>query len=234
MIIVDDGDPSASKFKLYKSLELRGHVCINLPFDSGFGAKSNVGATQCERPYLLIGSDDFDFRPASVREGILKLVDVLDDGYADIASGRVANNPYEGYLQVVGLNEGVVVAEERIDYTLPPCLTTNGTAFHYCDLTVNYSLIRAEVLGFEEGQIHWDDDVKIGGGEHGAFFYDAKLAQLRVAWVPGVNIEEQASKPTDPRYGAMRGRARRPERPCFKRRGISEYVMFGGGKEFAL
>src|SRR5208282_6927935 len=67
MIIVDDGDIAPWKVLLYEDLRARGHEVITLPFDSGFGAKSNAGAAACKRPYLLIGSDDFDFRPASVR-----------------------------------------------------------------------------------------------------------------------------------------------------------------------
>jgi hypothetical protein len=227
MLIVDDGNEAYLKGNYYHRLRKQGHVVVEMPFDSGFGAKSNEAIRQCERPYLLIGSDDFDFRPASVREGIIKLVDTLDDGYVDIASGRVNDNPYEGWLRVVNDGQGIVVVEEYIDFNSPH-RTENGTTFHYCDLTVNYSLIRRDVLGFDEGFIHWDDDVKIGGGEHGAFFYDAKLAGVRVAYVPGVNITEQTNKPTDSRYPSMRGRARDKARPCFTKRGITKYVCFDG------
>ncbi len=230
LVIVDDGEPSTSKNALYLRLNNAGHTAIYVPFDSGFGAKSNTAIEHYARPYVLISSDDFDFSTQSVREGILKLVDVLDDGYVDIASGRVANNPYEGWLSIDEQNN---VVEKYIDFTQPPARTRGGVAFRYCDLTVNYSLIRAEVLGWQEGQIHWDSEVKIGGGEHGAFFYDAKKAGLRVAYVPGVNINEQFTKRTDPRYPDMRARARRRERECFANRGIPTYTCFGGSVEYA-
>src|SRR5208282_2768868 len=91
MVIVDDGDATKAKSYLYARLRLAGHSVIEMPWDSGFGSKSNEALVHYARPYVLIASDDFDFRPSSVREGILKLVEVLDDGYVDIASGRVAN-----------------------------------------------------------------------------------------------------------------------------------------------
>ena len=227
MLIIDDGDMTEKKSQLYFNLEVEGHKVRLLPFDSGFGAKSNLAIDNCDRPYLLIGSDDFGFSPLSVREGILKLVDVLDDGYVDIASGRYNNNPYESWL-IVDADKGIV-EEHPLDLNQLPCLTSTGTAFFYCDLTVNYGLVRAEVLGWQDGQIHWDSDVKIGGGEHGAFYYDAKKAGLRVAYVPGVNIGNQEyPKTIDPRYRKFRQRALSPARPCFEYRGIKKYVCADG------
>lgn len=228
LIVVDDGDAELSKRKekLYDALRWGGQRVIMLPFDSGFGYKSNRGVQEASRPYILIGSDDFDFRPPSVRQGIEQLVAVLD-GAPDIAiaSGRVNDYPYEGWLR----DHGDRIVEEYIDFKDPR--EANGVTYHLCNLTVNYSLIRRSIFGPEK--IHWDDDVKIGGGEHGAFFVDVMRARHKVAYVPGVNITEQAQKPTDPRYGGFRGRASQPGRPCFTRRGIKEYVMFGGAVERA-
>lgn len=222
LVIVDDGDSTAHKRSLYHRLRAGGHVVLEVPFDSGFGFKSNAGARAANRPYLLVGSDDFDFRNA--RPGIEKMVTVLDAGVAEVASGRVQNNPYEGWLRDNPWTGEVV--EEYIDLRFPR--TVQGVRYHPCDLTVNYSLIKREILGKMFGQIHWDDDVKIGGGEHGAFFLDVKHAGHRVVYVDGVNINEQTGKPTDNRYGGFRGRARQPERPCFERRGVTKYVCYGG------
>jgi glycosyltransferase involved in cell wall biosynthesis len=231
MIIVDDGDRSARKKAIYDDLYQHGHAIIEMPFDSGFGAKSNAAIDTVkdyilERPYLLIGSDDFDFRPATVRQGIERLVAVLDgDPEIAIASGRVNGNRYEGWLR----DHGDRIVEEYITFDQPRHV--NGVTHHLCNLTVNYSLIRGSILGSDK--IHWDDDVKIGGGEHGAFFVDVMRAGHKVAYVPQVDIKEQVQKPTDRRYQTFRGRASRPGRPCFQRRGIREYVMFGGGVERA-
>ncbi|VVB51628.1 Uncharacterised protein [uncultured archaeon] len=224
LIVVDDGHIPVMKTYLYHGLINEGHVVELCPFDSGFGYKSNRGAALCTRPYLLIGSDDFDFHGA--RPGIEKLVAVLEAGAADIASGRVHNNRYEGRLTEV---DGTV-HETYIDLS-HPCEEIPGIKYYPCDLTVNYSLICASILG--PGKIHWDDDVKIGGGEHGAFFVDVKRAGHRVVYVEGVNINEQRSKPMDPHYGAFRGRARQPERPCFDRRGVKQYYCFGGNPDIS-
>jgi len=231
MIVVDDGERTARKSAIYEQLSARGHAVIEMPFDSGFGAKSNAALPtvhdySIERPYLLIGSDDFDFRPPSVRQGIERLVAVLDgDQEVAIASGRVNGNRYEGWLR----DHGDRIVEEYISLDRPQ--RVNGVTYHRCNLTVNYSLIRADILGPEK--IHWDPEVKIGGGEHGAFFVDVMRAGHGVAWVPGADIREQETRTVDSRYAVFRGRARQPGRPCFAKRGIKEYVMFGGGVEHA-
>jgi hypothetical protein len=176
---------------------------------------------------LLIASDDFDFRPPSVRLGIERLVDCLErNPELSVASGRVNNLPYEFYLRISGGGE---VQEVPIDSTVS--LFEDRFLLDYvpCDLTVNYSLIRREVFR----KARWDDDVKIGGGEHGAFFVDLKRAGYRVGWVPGVNINEQkAALFPSAQYDVLRGRAKNPERPCFKRRGIKKYTMSDGTVDY--
>jgi hypothetical protein len=219
MIIADDGEMTEEKDGIYADLQREGHKTIVLPFDSGFGKKSNTIATINTRPYLLIGSDDFDFRPQSVRGGIEKMVDVLDNALIDIAGGRVFG-PYEFFLEE---KNGVV---KEI-----PLRVDEKAWYNECDLTVNYCLIRSNILGFGSGQVHWDDDVKIGGGEHGAFFIDVKRAGYKVAYVPGVQISEQKNVSSQ-RYQSYRARSGNPARPCFIRRGITEYILGNGRVDY--
>ena len=227
IIVIDDGEPAPAKTMLYKRLRTQGHIVIELPFDSGFGAKSNAAAAACSTEYLLVGSDDFDFRPPSVRYGIEQLVTVLDhESSLSIASGRVNGNRYEGLLD----DQGDRVSESYITLEHPQRISLSLIWFP-CDLTVNYSLIRASVLGPDK--LHWFEHVKIGGGEHGAWFILAKRLGLKVAWVPGVNIREQEGKPTDIRYHTFRGRARQPGREAFRAIGVKEYVLFDGSVERA-
>ena len=47
--------------------------------------------------------------------------------------------------------------------------------FYEVDLTVNFRLIRREVFG----KVRWDDDVKIGGGEHGKRFWMLNMLDLK-------------------------------------------------------
>lgn len=224
IIVADDGRENEYKTGVYNSLRENGHSVLQMPFDSGFGAKSNAIAKAfilSRRKYLLIGSDDFDFSPVSVRQGIERLVVVMESQpEVDIASGRVNGRPYEFYL----LDEGSSVYEFPIN--------TNGWfKSNYpvpCDLTVNYSLMRTRVFN----KVHWDDDVKIGGGEHGAFFLDCKRAELSTVYVPGVEISEQKDVPADWDYLEYRRRALSADRPCFDKRGVKRYYLGSGQLDY--
>lgn len=216
MLITDCGDETEEKDGIYADLQREGHKVILMDFDAGFGAMSNAIVDSLERQYLLIASDDFDFRPLSVRKGILDLVEVLDCGGMDIASGRVGQHgPYEFDLEDLG----DTIIEHPIQH-LPHGLVREGHWFTQCDLTVNYCLVNRRV--FEK--VRWDDDVKIGGGEHGAWFLDVKRAGFKVAWVPGVSINEQEGADSQ-RYNSYRARSADPRRPCFDKRGIRKYVL---------
>jgi hypothetical protein len=214
IIVADCGTFEKDKKRsLYYSLVRCGHTVIWLPFDSGFGRMSNAIVGVLDSPYLLVGSDDFIFNEAAA-SGVERLQEVLDNcPDVDIASGRVNNRPYEFYLDI---KDGVVV-EIPIQWQLDPWTVD-------ADLTVNYSLIRREVFK----RVRWDNDVRIGGGEHGSFFYDCKLAGVKTVYVPGVNINEQQIR-NSPEYNTFRNRARSAERPCFQKRGIVKYVL-GSGK----
>ncbi len=219
MIIADCGEMNHEKDLVYASLERDGHTVLHMPFDAGFGAMSNAIVKVLDRPYLLTGSDDFDFRPPSVREGLLKMVDVLEHTDVDVAGGRVAQHGAYEFT----LNEtGGVVTEHHLH------IPNNPTPWYVeCDLTVNYCLCKRRI--FEK--VGWDDDVKIGGGEHGAFFVDVKRAGFKVAFVLGAEIYEQKG-PDSERYRKMRMRSADKARPCFDRRGIRKYVLGGGQVDY--
>ena len=225
IVIADDGRLTEEKQKLYSELRQDGHLIGEFAFDSGFGMKSNWIAQNFRREYLLIASDDFDFHPASVVRGIEELVDVLDHSDVDIASGRVNGHPYEFDLEDLGdkIIEHPAQVTAKARWEGVEC----SVWFTACDLTVNYSLIKRRV--FEK--VSWDDDVKIGGGEHGAFFVDAKRASFHTAYVTGVNINTQR-KPDPLEYRPYRSRAANPERPCFKKRGIKTYILGDGRVDY--
>jgi GT2 family glycosyltransferase len=222
IVVVDDGEECQRKIKLYQRLREEGHVCIWLPKDSGFGAKANAGIAACDRPYVLIGSDDFNFNDSlEVRAGIRAMRTVLDNVPAvGVASGRVDRVPYEftfdegdGWIRQIPGYHGGGVAQ--------------GVPYRLCDLTVNYSLIRREVFD----KVRWDDGPdapKIGGGEHGAFYLDVKKAGWKVAYVPGANINQIKNLRASPDYLGKRSRAQSPERPCYTKRGIKHYITSSG------
>jgi hypothetical protein len=215
IIIADDGEHTEEKDGLYAELIREGHKVILCPYDSGFGYKSNEIVRVLDRELLLISCDDFDHGPPSVALGIEKMLGVLDKHKElSVVSGRVNERAYEFLL--LGGHDGDV--QEYSTGEDDSCVD------HYsCDLTVNYSLIRKEV--FEK--VKWDNDVKIGGGEHAAFFLDLMNSGFNVAWVPGVNINQQEGRDSD-LYRALRARASSPERSCFVKRGIKRYVLASG------
>ena len=218
MLIADCGEMTDQKDGLYAELEREGHVHIDSPFDAGFGVMSNAIADTLKRPYLLVGSDDFEFGTPEVRQGIEKLIYTANlYPNFDVFSGRVNNNPYEFLLRDLGNG---VMEEEACGIIPHPDFPQD---YYWVYLTVNYSLIRKRV--FEK--VRWDDEVKIGGGEHAAWFIDANKAGFNVAWVPGVNINEQQIRNSS-RYNMYRRRAQDPARPCFVRRGIKKYVCGNG------
>jgi hypothetical protein len=229
MVIIDDGAWGFRKTELYGRLRREGHACHHMPFDSGFGAKSNAAMLFYQREYVLIASDDFDFTPEAV-EGIRDMVRASDDKFFSVVSGRVDGSAYEFHL----LSYDDEVKELKPDYKNPfRCKTEDGSdktlILHKCDLTVNYCLVRRDILGHGANQVHWDDDVKIGGGEHGAWFLDLKKAGHKVAYLEGANINQQGwwNGCEDPDYGMYRARAREPGRICLKRRGVNKYWCFG-------
>lgn len=225
LVIVDDGHEASKKISLYASLRLRGHICEWLPFDSGFGAKANAAIPHCDRPYVLIGSDDFDFSHPAVRGGVEKLLAVLEhDPSMHIASGRVNDRAYESCFQISDHSVREIPAHREIR-------ELGQITYRVCDLTVNYSLIRRECFGPEK--LHWDETVKIGGGEHGAFYIDAQRLGYGVCVVDSVNVREMSWNfaQVHPSYPQFRQRARLPGRPCLKARGIDRWYLQDGSWE---
>ena len=225
VLVIDDSSESMSGVCSVR--ESPGMRTVFMPFDSGFGAKSNEMIHHLNTEYVLIGSDDFNFGEPGVREGIIQLLTVLEERPAYmIASGRVNNNPYESCFELTAPDE---IRELNGWAYESSCSGPDLKIVNYnpCDLTVNFSLIRKSV--FDSGNVHWDSDVKIGGGEHGAFFIDVyrEFGPERVAYVPGVNINElpHDHAKIDPRYASFRQRACEPGRICLKRRGIKRYGL---------
>jgi hypothetical protein len=228
IVVVDDGYESKEKITRYAELRRKKHACLWLPFDSGFGAKANAAIPYCDKEYVLIGSDDFDFADPKARAGVEAMQKVLDAVPSlALVSGHVNGRPYE-FIWEVG---------EKSLREVPACHGSgevDGVKYNIVDLTVNYSLIRTKVFQPQYGEIRWDGgEVKIGGGEHSGFFIDLQRTYWGVAVVPEANINELPSnfRWMHNSYPAMRGRARTPGRPCLKKRGIDRYILADGTVE---
>jgi len=188
---------------------------IKLPFDSGLPAKRNAGVRACKTKYLLMGCDDFDFGTQEARNGIIKLLETLDNNpHIDVAGGHVNNNSYEGFLQ---LFPGSHIKETR--------LRPDGKRPYYkVDLTVNYFLARTESIR----SFPWDERMRIGG-EHFDWFWDLKRASKYVVWVPGVNINQLPYNVKNEHhdYAKFRGRAvNLGHKIMLEKRGVKRYLGF--------
>lgn len=230
MIVVDDGYEHRDKISRYADLRSKGHDCLWLPFDSGFGAKANAGVAANDREFVLIASDDFEFAKPGVAEGIGRMVTVLDnDPDIGVASGRVGGNPYEGHVVqgVDPITDEVYLQE--IPLTPYPDGSdwqhADGVPYHVVDLTVNYCLVRKEVFDY----VKWDEDYKIGG-DHYTWMRDVRMAGFRIAYVHGANINQIPAFPGSEHrdYGKYRARAKRALPLFFHKQGIDRYVGFDG------
>jgi hypothetical protein len=223
MIIADDsGFIPYKKIALYAELEAEGHLVFILPHDKGFGYKSNLIAKAVLRPYLLIGSDDFDFADPQARAGIEKMAATLDrhPNY-DGVSGRVNNQHNEFRLEDLG----DTIIEHYVDTTPRPYGL--HVEIYDVDLTVNYTMFHRDTFR----EIGWDKEALIGQGEHGSFFVDLKRAGFKIGFIPGVNINEQSGRDSD-EYYTYRYRARSSERSCFVKRGIKKYILADGTVDY--
>ncbi len=227
LIVIDDGYEDGKKITKAADLRRKGHVWDVMPFDSGFGAKANRAIQYCDREYVLIASDDFNFLDPAVRPGVEAMQKVLDAVPSlALVSGRVDRAPYEFCWQA-----GERSLKELACYH--GAGEVDGTHYKVCDLTVNYSLLRRKIFDGQHGGIHWDGDVPIGGGEHSAFFLDLQRSYWSVAVVPDANINQIPHNFNwqHKTYSQMRARARTPGRPCLKRRGIDSYTLGNGTVE---
>mgnify|MGYP007100070270 CR=1 FL=1 len=226
IIVVDDGFEDKEKSKHYYDLRTRGHSCVWMKFDSGFGAKSNEAKKHYDRKYTLIFSDDFQADEKTAQD-VLKMIRVLEARPdIGIASGRVDNQPYEAF------STETVRPDGKIDVVLTPADYSDDKWEHLGDIrylmvdhTVNYNLIRREVFK----HLIWNEEYKIGG-DHYLAYSQAKAAGWRICYVDGVSIDQMKPFPgsCDPMYGNARGRARFALPSLFKRHNWASFTAIDG------
>ena len=230
MIIVDDGLESRPKIGWYAGLRERGHLVQWMPFDSGYGAKSNKGGRVSDREYILRIADDFDMGSDEVRDSVLKMIDVLDSNpYVGIVSGRHNGTPYEGFVKETVREDGLKdMVATRVPQDAPRLKASGGTEYILCDYTVNFSLIRSDLFK----SFKWDEKYKIGG-DHLDLYMHCWKAGMKVAYAVGANVNQipPFPKSEDKRYAQYRGRARHALPWTFERHGWASWTSFDGTKD---
>lgn len=250
IILVDDGYETKHKITYYSGLRGRGHTTQWMPFDSGFCAKSNEAVRHLDREFLLVASDDFDFTPEAAL-GVHRLLSVAREVPGlGVVSGRVDHNPYEGSIE----RGPGYIREHLLDTDSPPDGIVRGTPWWYCDITVNFSVVRSRVfqptkfrdcpdwVGCVPGlcptlkhAVRWDEEYKIGG-DHFEFFDQVAQAGWRVAVVPDVSISQLPYSPVDQHieYARYRGRAVQSLPRFFQKYGLQRYTAFDGSSDVLM
>ena len=228
IILLDDGWQTPEKTAHYNDLRSRGHVVVQCDYDIGYGTKNNLAAPFYNREFVLRASDDFDFADDNAVRGVRAMFDVLDhDPNVGIASGRMNEEPYEGILVMTPVS-----GDEPKDVVAVPAWkngrvlrTPSGTEYIPCDFTVNYSLIRTELMR----SMVWDEKFKIGG-DHMDIYLHANKLQWDVVGVPSANINALKPWPgaIHPDYGRYRGRARLSLPHTYRRHNWKSFTGFDG------
>lgn len=203
VVIVDDSD-----------INIPVPNVISLPYDSGLPAKRNHGIAATRTPYVLMGSDDFDFSTKEARDGIERMLSALESHpEIDVAGGDVGGEGHWKGGNTLIVAPGQYIAQKPVK-TLPSGVTP-------CDIVLNYFIARTESIR----PFPWDERMKIGG-EHGDWFLTLKDNGVRVAYISGVNITvlPHNARKEDPRYSKLRGRAKSlGHRVFLKKRGVSQF-----------
>lgn len=214
----DGGYTDLSVYSPFEKLK-----CIQLPFDSGLTEKRNRAVELVETPYTLIASDDFDFSPASVRDGIERMVCVLDmNSEIDVVCGTYNDKKYEGVLEY---KPGEYIAERRVlicqhstpQWRVPPA--------YKIDLGINYFLACTMALR----AVPWDETIRPIGGEHADWFMMMKDYGKIVAWTPNAEIHsfERNKAWEHPDYRSYRWRAALTGHKRFLEKwGVKRYISF--------
>lgn len=208
------------------SVEKKAFPVLRLPFDSGLSAKRNAIVSACQTKYLLLFCDDFK-ADEECRAGVLRLGEVLDQ-WPDIAlaAGRVDKKPYEAMLEYV---PGSHIRETRVQiaHANDPSACNGRPAWTPVDLAINYFLARTEKLL----ACPWPEDIRPIGGEHCAFYLNAKMKGYRTVFVHGVNVKTLTlgAEAQDPRYPEMRSRAYATGHAAMKRHyNIEKFIGMAG------
>jgi GT2 family glycosyltransferase len=228
IVLVDDGYSSSQKDKFYQNMRAHGHLVEDksLAFDSGFGAKANLAAALCTRPYVLTTNDDFLFNGNT--DGVREMLELLEGlPTVGLVCGTWRNQDYQGWLKRTHENGFNRITE------IPFC-KDDGMAYDMyheipykiMDLCAVYGIFDRRV--FSLSNVRWDARYKIGG-EHGDWFMDIKDAGYEIAFTPEANIDEVRATP-HPDYERFRLRQGWKE-VYTKKHGPLIYTYFNGVEE---
>lgn len=173
--VIDQGRSTYKKSKFLKDHRVN---YLRLPYDSGLALSRNLGMLVSKEKYMVISDDDFVFTENTRLENWKRILDQRP--WIGVAAGMVITRGQEWhYEHELRKFKTFYVMKDMKNIRWHNC---DGIKYHYCDLTLNFFMLRRECWK----DCPWDSEYKIVH-EHLQYFLDMKdQGKWRVAYTPTV------------------------------------------------
>jgi len=184
--IADDGEISEKKKKLYENLRCKGHIILELPFNTGASKSRNLllGELQDER-YVLRMDDDFELTNETNILAMKKIINkkpkigVVADLERQIGIGKSVFSkqisPYQGFF----IKKGTKLVKKIVPLNKFDYFYVDGIKCAKCDFSRNMLLIRRDIFK----KIKWEEKLKFAG-EHLDFMLQIKHSPWDLVFTP--------------------------------------------------
>ena len=186
LYIADDGEISEKKKKLYENLRCKGHIILELPFNTGASKSRNLllGELQDER-YVLRMDDDFELTNETNIFAMKKILNkkpeigVVAGLERQIGIGKSVFSkqisPYQGFF----IKKGTKLVKKIVPLNKFDYFYVDGIKCAKCDFSRNMLLTKRDI--FKE--IKWEEKLKFSG-EHFDFMLQIKYSPWDLVFTP--------------------------------------------------
>jgi len=177
LYIADDSGVSDEKEYRYQQLEIRGHVIIRLPFNSGLSFGRNEIIRRIKEEYVLMLDDDIQLTDSDSIKKMKQVLDSADD--IGLCAGIIYQKngePYGGHAYSRGLALEIDNSVLFRHKSTGKLAKADGVLYNYADQVVNFFLAKRAIFK----SVTWDNRIKIEY-EHMDFFLTLKQTKWKVA-----------------------------------------------------
>lgn len=217
--IADDSTPSDEKEYRYQRLEVKGHVVIRLPLDSGLSLGRNEIIKRAEEEYILMMDDDICLTDGESIEKMKNVLDSSDDIglcagmiYYELNGECFGGHAYSRGL-MLEIDKGVLYRSS----SKGKLAKLDGMLFNYADQVVNCFLAKRKVFN----SVSWDSRIKIEY-EHMDFFLNLKRTKWKAVVCMGTKFAHSHQYALDPVY--ERHRLSAPTQYFYAKHGIERII----------
>lgn len=220
LYIADDSGNAISDEKEYRyqQLEIRGHVVIRLPFNSGLSFGRNAIIQRAKEEYVLIMDDDIVLTDSESIEKMKQVLDSADD--IGLCAGIIYQENGEcfgGHAYSQGIRLEIDGGALFRHGSRGKLAKANGILFNYADQVVNFFLAKREVFK----SVIWDNRIKIEF-EHMDFFLQLKKTNWKATVCLGTRATHSHQLKLDPIY--IRHRQSAPVQYFYAKHGIGNII----------